>query len=220
MSQPVVVTSKPTNPLLAKYLEHLILRPILTKAVTNATLNFIQENVAQYLAGAKPAPYEKTGVLPIDAIKANKKAFKLAAYGFFISAPLSHVLMTTLQKAFAGKTSPRAKLAMIIASNLLVSPIQNSVYLASLGVINGLNSVQAVVKFVKMQLLGIMKISWTTSPLALVVAQKFLSPETWVPFFSFISFVLGTYVNTKVKKQQVAAQAKAAAKKDAEEKSR
>jgi hypothetical protein len=42
-----------------------------------------------------------------------------------------------------------------------------------------------------MQLLGIMKISWTTSPLALVVAQKFLSPETWVPFFSFISFVLG-----------------------------
>ena len=50
---------------------------------------------------------------------------------------------------------------------------------------------QAVVKFVKMQLLGIMKISWTTSPLALVIAQKFLSPETWVPFFSFISFVLG-----------------------------
>lgn len=95
-----------------------------------------------------------------------------------------------------------------------------AVYLASLGVINGLNSVQAVVKFVKMQLLGIMKISWTTSPLALVVAQKFLAPETWVPFFSFISFVLGTYVNTQVKKQQVAAIAKAQAKKDAEEKSR
>jgi hypothetical protein len=81
---------------------------------------------------------------------------------------------------------------MIIASNLLVSPIQNTAYLASLAVINGANSLGAVIKFVKSALLGIMKISWTTSPVALVVAQKFLAPETWVPFFSFISFVLGT----------------------------
>lgn len=87
---------------------------------------------------------------------------------------------------------PSPLVAMIIASNLLVSPIQNTAYLASLAVINGANSLGAVIKFVKSALLGIMKISWTTSPVALVVAQKFLAPETWVPFFSFISFVLGT----------------------------
>lgn len=50
----------------------------------------------------------------------------MALYGLLVSAPLSHYLIGLLQKAFAGKTSPRAKIAQIVASNLLVSPIQVS----------------------------------------------------------------------------------------------
>ena len=80
---------------------------------------------------------------------------------------------------------------MILASNLLVSPIQNTAYLLSVGYINGIKSLDALIKFWRMQIFGIMKLSWTTSPVALVAAQKFLSPETWVPFFSIISFILG-----------------------------
>merc|ERR1712093_668279 len=160
----LVVTQKPVNPLLAKYLESLVLRPVLTKAITNASLNFIQEN----LAGSKPAPYRKTGILPVDLVKANAKALKLAAYGFFISAPLSHVMMGALQKAFAGKTGPKAKVGMIVASNLLVTPVQMSVYLASLGVINGLSSVPAIIKFVRMQITTLLKISWVSNPLSLL----------------------------------------------------
>lgn len=220
MSQPIVVSQKPVNPLLASYLRNLVLRPLLTKAITNATLNFIQENLAQYLANASPAPYDKTGLLPVDWVKANARAFKLAAYGFLVSAPLGHVLNAALAKAFAGKTGASAKIGMIVASNLIVSPIQMSAYLASLGVINGLGSVNAIIKFVKMQLLSLLKLAWVTQPVSLLVAQRYLAPETWVPFFSFISFFLGTFVNTKVKKQQAALKAKQAAKKDAEEKSR
>lgn len=41
--------------------------------------------------------------------------------------------------------------------------------------------------------------------------------EIWVPFFSLINFVLGTYVNTRIKKQQIRA---ARLKKDAEDKSK
>ena len=37
-----------------------------------------------------------------------------------------------------------------------------------------------------------MKISWISSPLAIAFAQKFLAPETWVPFFNLIAFVFGT----------------------------
>ena len=51
-----------------------------------------------------------------------------ACAGFFISAPLGHTLLGFLQRAFAGKTSSRAKLGMILASNLFISPIQQSVY--------------------------------------------------------------------------------------------
>jgi len=48
----------------------------------------------------------------------------MAVYGFLVSAPLSHFLIGLLQKAFAGKTSPQAKIGQILASNLLISPIQ------------------------------------------------------------------------------------------------
>ena len=54
------------------------------------------------------------------------KAFKMALYGFFVSAPLGHVLIGALQKAFAGKTGTGAKIAQLLANNLLVAPIQTA----------------------------------------------------------------------------------------------
>jgi hypothetical protein len=41
----------------------------------------------------------------------------MAVYGAFISAPLGHVLISILQKVFAGRTSLKAKILQIIASN-------------------------------------------------------------------------------------------------------
>lgn len=125
--------------------------------------------------------------------------------------------MSLLQKAFAGRTSPKARgaccillsldslvkirvltctscmpaVAMILASNLIVAPIQLSVYLGSLAVINGATSINAIIKFVQMQIMGVMKVAWVTGPASLLVAQKFLPAETWVPFFSFVNFILG-----------------------------
>jgi hypothetical protein len=46
----------------------------------------------------------------------------MAAYGAFISAPMGHVLISILQKLFSGRTSLRAKILQIIASNLIVCP--------------------------------------------------------------------------------------------------
>jgi len=45
---------------------------------------------------------------------------KMAAYGALISAPLGHVLISILQRAFAGRTSLSAKILQIIVSNLVV----------------------------------------------------------------------------------------------------
>jgi peroxisomal membrane protein 2 len=80
---------------------------------------------------------------------------------------------------------------MILASNVIVAPIQLSVYLASLSVINGATSLPAIIKFVRMSIFGIMKVAWITGPASLVAAQKFLPAETWVPFLSFVNFLLG-----------------------------
>lgn len=83
---------------------------------------------------------------------------------------------------------------MILASNLIIAPIQCGVYLGSLAVINGANSLPAIIKFVKMQIMSILKVSWITNPASLIIAQKFLPQETWVPFFSFVTFLLGKFL--------------------------
>lgn len=56
----------------------------------------------------------------------DSKAVKMAIYGFLVSAPLGHVLVGALQRAFAGRTGTRARIAQILASNLLIAPIQTS----------------------------------------------------------------------------------------------
>lgn len=45
---------------------------------------------------------------------------KMAAYGALVSAPLGHFLIWLLQLVFKGRTSLRAKIFQIIASNLIV----------------------------------------------------------------------------------------------------
>ena len=45
---------------------------------------------------------------------------KMAVYGAFISAPLGHFLIKILQKVFSGRTSLKAKILQILASNLIV----------------------------------------------------------------------------------------------------
>ena len=77
--------------------------------------------------------------------------------GACISAPLGHILVTTLQKAFAGRTTPRDKLLQIIASNLIVSPIQNSVFLMSMAVIAGARTQKQILATVKAGLPGVSK---------------------------------------------------------------
>jgi hypothetical protein len=56
--------------------------------------------------------------------KVDTRAFKMALYGFIVSAPLSHVLIGEVQKTFAGKTGRTAKLGQVVANCLIVSPVQ------------------------------------------------------------------------------------------------
>lgn len=51
----------------------------------------------------------------------------------------------------------------------------------------------------------VMRVSWIVSPIALAFAQAFVPQEMWVPFFNFIGFVIGTYVNSHTKKKRLQA---------------
>ncbi|KAI9513035.1 hypothetical protein F5148DRAFT_972365 [Russula earlei] len=192
------------NPLLLAYLAQLSQHPLRTKALTTGTLCFLQEVLGSHLAGVSARRPPKDAPLYSHVLaraKVDARAVKMALYGFLVSAPLSHVLVGQLQKAFAGRTGRAAKLGQVVASNVIVSPIQTFFYLASLSVIGGAKSWNEVQRTVKAGFLPVLKVMWVSSPLSIAFAQNFLSPELWVPFFNLVSFVLGTYFNTKMKRQ-------------------
>ncbi|TFK36847.1 hypothetical protein BDQ12DRAFT_685975 [Crucibulum laeve] len=199
--------TKGTHTLLLRYLTELALHPLRTKAITTATLCFLQEVVGSNLAGTPARQLSKDHSPVVRALAkahVDTKAIKMALYGFLVSAPLSHFLVGALQRAFAGKTSAGAKIAQIVANSLLISPIQTSAYLASMAVINGARSVDEVIKTVKAGFFSVIRISWVVSPLSLTIAQNFVPIDLWVPFFNTIQFVLGTYFNMRVKQLRMA----------------
>ncbi|KAK6363271.1 hypothetical protein TWF730_000713 [Orbilia blumenaviensis] len=184
----------PGQTYIQSYLHLLQTNPLQTKMVTSGTLSALQELLASLIAGDKKHGSYLTPRVPMMAI-----------YGAFISAPLGHLLINVLQRAFRNRTSTRAKILQILVSNFIVAPIQNVVYLASMAIIAGARKKENVKAMVRTGFFPVMKVSWITSPLALAFAQKFLPEHAWVPFFNLIGFIIGTYVNALTKKKRMAA---------------
>lgn len=125
-----------------------------------------------------------------------------------------------LQRAFAGKTTPKDRIQQIITSNLTVSVVGNLVYLISMAYINGARSYDRIAAAVRASFWFLMRVTWVTSPISIGVAQKFLPPQLWgrlsslraqrldnlltdvsspfssEPYFAFVRFILSTIFNT------------------------
>ncbi|TFY57191.1 hypothetical protein EVJ58_g7177 [Rhodofomes roseus] len=214
-----VAAPRKVNPLLAAYLANLAAHPLRTKAITSGVLQFFQEVLATHLAGVparrvpKDAPFYEHA---LARVKIESKAPKMTLYGMLVSAPMSHALVGITQKLFAGKTGLAAKVGQLLVSNLIVAPIQIAVYLSCTAVINGARTVDDVRKTVKAGYMNALRVTWMTLPLTIVIAQRYLAPELWVPFINLVQFVTGTYFNTKMKKIRMAMDAKKT-KKDQED---
>jgi len=206
-----VAAPRKINPLLAAYLASLVAHPLRTKAITSGVLQFIQEVLATHLAGVSARRVSKDAPFYAHALahaKIESKAPKMTLYGMLVSAPLSHMLVGSTQKMFAGKTGLGAKVGQLLVSNLVVAPIQIAVYLSCTAVINGARTVDDVQKTVKAGFMNALRVTWMTLPLTIVIAQRYLAPELWVPFMNLVQFVTGTYFNTKMKKIRMAMDAK------------
>jgi peroxisomal membrane protein 2 len=55
-------------------------------------------------------------------------------------------------------------------------------------IIAGARSPSQIVKAVKNGWFQMQKVSWVISPITMIVAQNFLPPHTWVPFFNLVAF--------------------------------
>ncbi|OAA41038.1 integral membrane protein [Metarhizium rileyi] len=184
-----------TKGYLAAYIKQLESNPLRTKMLTAGSLAGAQELIASWLAKDR----NKHGHYFTSRVP------KMAAYGALVSAPLGHFLIWLLQKVFRGRTSLKAKIMQIVVSNLIIAPIQNSVYLVAMALIAGARTYHQVRATVKVGFWRVMRVSWITSPICLAFAQKFLPDQLWVPFFNIVSFIIGTYINTVTKKKRLAA---------------
>ena len=97
---------------------------------TTGVLLFVQEITACHLAGVpSPRPTAKLGTTQYDLeaalsrAKITPRACAMAIYGAFISAPLNHVLVGRLQKAFAGRTTLKDRLLQILTNSVFIAPI-------------------------------------------------------------------------------------------------
>ncbi|KAF1968920.1 integral membrane protein, partial [Bimuria novae-zelandiae CBS 107.79] len=195
VGEAITKTKGGANGYLAAYLKQLQSNPLRTKMLTSGTLSGLQEFLASWIAHDR----SKHGHYFTSRVP------KMALYGAFISAPLGHVLISILQKIFRGRKSLKAKIMQILISNLIISPIQNSIYLVSMAVIAGARTFHQVRATVKAGFMPVMKVSWVVSPISLAFAQQFLPEHTWVPFFNIVGFIIGTYVNAHTKKKRLAA---------------
>ena len=78
--------------------------------LTSGSLSDLQEVLASWIAKD----------VSVHGHYISSRVLKMAIYGAFISAPLGHVLISVLQKLFAGRTSLKAKILQILVSNLIV----------------------------------------------------------------------------------------------------
>ncbi|RGB35023.1 hypothetical protein C1646_640391 [Rhizophagus diaphanus] len=203
-SKPVPIKEKSQSfpsYLLALYIQQLHTNPLRTKAITSGMLSGLQEFVAQELSGTsrrrKGKAKENDQINLID-----EKILKMALYGFLVSGPLNHFLFEMLNKLFKNRTGDSSKLMQILTSQLIITPIQNTVYLIAMAVIGGINDPVQIRKTVRKSLWPIMKMSWIVSPMAMGFAQRFLPTQLWGPFFNLVGFVFGVIANTKAKKIQ------------------
>ena len=141
------MSQKNIHPLLARYLASLAARPIYTKSATAGntrdllslweqfvlisrgiagTLFFLQDIVANHIAGAqiRPSKNPPLYLCALNTAKIDIRALKLAIYGFFVSAPLNHVLVDALQKALQSKEPSSSIVAILERLKKEVEPTE------------------------------------------------------------------------------------------------
>lgn len=201
-----------TMSLNAQYLSYLAQYPLLTKSITAGVFAALNELIASGIAG----DFQTTKINLFGCKKTIKhvlspKVLLMVVYGAFLATPISHKLYGVLNKVFAGKLSPGMKLLQILASLCTVTPTLSAIYVAWLSVINGYRPQSCEIKKEACRAIQVMKYglkknyglvlrtSAVTTAIAVTFAQKFLAPELWVVFFSFVAFVVGTVQNTRLK---------------------
>lgn len=214
-----------TRPSLAdinrKYVELLRSKPLLTKAFTLTFFALLNEQLASLFAGDVKSfkigsklsiPHTLTTRVPLMGI-----------FALFINAPVTHYGYKIIQQLVPAPLTPRKKILQILLSTGVITPIFCALFVSWIGLINNLATFKKIlkeksterfstfIKVLKQTIITALKSNYVrvtstsvvTSPIFMLLAQKFIIPEGWAVFFAFCYFLVGTYNNTKVKQTQM-----------------
>ncbi|KAJ1964699.1 hypothetical protein IWQ62_002860 [Dispira parvispora] len=194
-----IVASQPVlGSLLQAYLHSLDRHPLVTKALTSGILQGLQEQLALVLSGTSRSLSSKKKTWAL----LNPKVVQMTLYGLLISGPMGHFLYAWLSRWLAKRSGPMVPVLMLLVSNLVISPIQNAVYVLAMAYIAGQRSPKQLLTTLHQQWPGLQKVSCVLFPVVQLVASKLLHPNHWVPFFNLMGFVFGLYFNTLLKRQR------------------
>ncbi|KAG7856406.1 hypothetical protein KL939_004058 [Ogataea angusta] len=202
-----------------KYLDTLENRPLATKALTAAVLNALNEQLATYFAGESRNTTIKIGSQEVQlSHSVTKRVPLMFFYGLLINGPFTHYAYKLLHLVYRPPMGPRKRLAQILTSMVTITPAISALMISYISLISNINvanikdltSAKAelldVLKNVSVSLqkslVSVIRSSWISSPIFMLVAQSFLKPNQWAVFFNFCYFVLGTYNNTIIKRKQ------------------
>lgn len=194
----------------ARYLESLKKYPLLTKSVTAAVLAVLNESIATAIS----KDFRISRLLN-HKIKHpfSIKVPLMAIFAFAVNAPVSHYGFLFLNKLFKGPLSRRDKVLQILTMLVTITPIQCSLIVSFIALINMRPPIQGLSKdeikrtlasvktSLKTSLLNVLKSSWVTTPIVLTIAQNYIHPEMWTVFSNIVYFFLGTGQNTFLKIQ-------------------
>jgi len=138
-------TVKPS--LFSLYLTSLQTHPLLTKSITSATLNSLQEllafHIVNYITAKKSHSHSGEPSRDPEKQKRNddddeakerlnkskiafEKAIWMGLYGFFISGPLGHFCYKWLADYFHGRNGLGVALKQLAIANFVISPLHNA----------------------------------------------------------------------------------------------
>lgn len=213
----------------SRYCQQLQARPLTTKAVTLVFFAMLNEQLASFFAGdikkvTAHIPFTKCEVCVPHTVTSRVPLMGL--FALLVNTPLTHYGYRLIQKLVPSPLTPRKRLLQILLSTGIITPVFCACFVSWIGLINNLSKIKDAfqhdqatclltklrnsLRFVSTIILSALKSSFVkvastsvvTSPVFMVLAQKFVIPEGWAVFFAFCYFIVGTYNNTRVKLEQ------------------
>lgn len=205
-----------------KYAHYLSTHPLLTKSATGAVLATLNETIAALLSrDLTPSTLSLFGKSVEVASPINYKVPLLALFAFFVQAPFAHYSYAWLNSVSFFRQKPLSlakKMLQMCILLLTITPVVCALNAAFLSWANNKELVSEVVSgralkskekvLILLKTLKengskifplFLKSSWISSPLILFFAQNYLDTNSWVVFFNFAYFLLGTFQNTLLK---------------------